>query len=717
VAEAQVRIKIADSERGVVAEVSVDNVVVRVEAESLRKLREKVLSKKFAAEAAKKYFHEKRPKEVDEYLRLITLKDEITEAYAEAEKAYLRSKTLLTEEFTIPSEARVFLAKTLYVAYDYITQIWQGGRLLKVNGGTETFDMLARKQVGLAVSAGGEARSTSYRDFLESYGLNPDEAFALALERVPTLWLYVTDDKRLIITDSFFKLGEVEGYLYKASADEIREIIEKLSQTDRERILSILGKTFGLKEGENYDTLSEITFFLRKSLSNEIVDYYMAQDRWHNILEKAKPKDGADPFIYEFYSSYALPYFRPFDSPHALLFTPTRRGKTTLARAVQGDEPVAHATATSLIGGIDPSTKRPTIGALHGRDIVLQVESLEVNVADETLRYTLDYMALGFSRREVGLHRIVCYGTAPLVFTGNTLSGKVEQFSNSVRLLLSNPEALGSRTIFFYLPYLREANPVAFNNEFFKAWKIIRGVRSNARLKKLLRKIWEQPSVENWLKEKVEFPSKVNDKIEEVEDKGLGFLSTYLRNVFMHSSRRIKALALNNVLLAKLPEVWSGTLSISELLDEAAESKHEMFKEKMVASLGYLVGDLRFATKAELLATLPYYARVTIYAIARWYNEHLEAIQGPVEVPLSNEDVRRYIAEAIDTRKWSTPKILSMLRKKILIISENKLLNELLAFTLKGNDIVAKIPKDSKLTALSPSELEELLELKPREKS
>ena len=492
--------------------------------------------------------------------------------------------------------------------------------------------------------------------------------------------------------------------------------MEKLSQTDRERILSILGKTFGLKEGENYDTLSEITFFLRKSLSNEIVDYYMAQDRWHNILEKARPKDGADPFIYEFYSSYALPYFRPFDSPHALLFTPTRRGKTTLARAVQGDEPVAHATATSLIGGIEPGKNKPTIGVLHNRDIMLQIESVEVNVADETLRYALDYMALGFARREVGLHRIVCYGTASLVFTGNTLSGKIEHFSNSIRLLLSNPEALGSRTIFFYLPNLKEANPAAFNNEFFKAWKIIRGVRSNARLKKLLRKIWEQPSVEKWLKEKEKFPSKVNDKIEEVEDKGLGFLSTYLRNVFMHSSRRIRALALNNVLLTKLPEVWSGTLSISELLDEA-DSKHEMFKKMMVASLGYLVGDLRFATKAELLATLPYYARVAVYAVARWYNERLEAIQGPVEISLSNENVKRYIAEAIDTRKWSTPKILSMLRKKILIISENKLLNELLTFTLKGNDIVAKIPKDSKLTALSPSELEELLEIKPREKS
>ena len=705
-AEAQVRIKIADSGEEVAAEVHVDNVVVVEKAATLKALREKLLSDRFVAKIASKYYAAKGLT-IEEFAWLaLKLKGEIERAYIAAEDAYLKSKTLSVEEATIPEEAKVFLDKLLYIAYEYKTQLWQKGRLLKING-LETYEILAEKSAGIMVS-GNESKTVSYRTILESYGLSPEEAYTIALERKPILWLYITDDGRVIVSDSNFRLGFVQGYLYKLTSKQLSEIIEKLNPIDKEKIWNLFRNK--LKIEESYDELARISFFLTRGLSDDVLDFWLQPSQWEKVLEEAFPKGGADPFIYRFYRGQTLPSFRAYDSPHSLLFTPTRRGKTTMAKAVQDDEPVANATPTSLVGGIEPSSKKPVIGLLHGRDVMLQIEELETNTANETARYLLDYMALGFTRRIAGLHSFLCYGTASLVFTGNTIGGGIEKFNNSVRLLLSNPEALGSRTLFFYLPYLREANPAAFGYEFNRAWKVIKGVRSNPRLKAKLRMLWENPKVEDWLRVKMEFPDGVYDRIDDVEERGFKFLATYLRNVFTYSSRRLRALALRSILLARLPELWRGTLDLDETLGEAWEEA-EYFANKMVASLGYLVKDVAFAKQAELLATFPHYVRAVVYALAKWYNNHAEAIQGEVEISLDNEEVRKHISEILDPKKWSISKIRSQLRRKIADLSENPVLQEFLTFTIKDDSIVIKIPENTRFRSLALSELETYLKI------
>jgi len=702
------RVTISESEGRFVAEVSMDGVAITEEADTLRTLHEKLRSKEFFQKFFEKFFEEKKPSSLSDYADLIfDFQNRLNAAFEKALLEYLRLHTK-AEEFSVPNEASVYLAKLLYVAYEYVTLLWQDGITLRLNGGRETYDILAFKQVGL--SANGE--TISWRDVLEKHGLDPSKPYNVTLERTPYLWFYLTDDMRLIISDSYFKQGLATGYLSGASPEKLREIFENMNSVDRANLFREIERKFKINPEEGLEKLAEVTFFLKKGLSDEVLDYFLQPEVWNRVLEKAFPKGGADPFIYKFYGSYVLPFFRIIDSPHALLFTPTRRAKTLMAKSVQDDEPVSDASPASLIGGIDPSSKKPVIGVLHSRDIMLQVESLETKSANETLRYALEYMANGFSTRLVGLNTIRCSGTAPLVFTGNTLSGRVEEFSDTVRLLLSNPEALGSRTLFFYLPRLAESRYSMFNEEFHKAWKIIKGVRSNRKLKRLLRKIWESFEVETWLQGKVEFPDKVESSIEALEERGFGFLATYLRNVFKYSSRRLRALALNNVLLKHLPEIWFNKLSLNEVLEEAEETL-EYFKGMMIASLGYLVSDIGLATSWEIVASLPYYIRAVIYAASRRLNEQLDAKGDIVEMGFNDEALRNHILNIIDTKKWSYRKIEELLRKKIPELHENTLLRELgISFTIKDNEVVIQLRRDGIIAKLAPSEIEELLQIK-----
>ena len=636
----------------------------------------------------------------------------IVKQLEEKAKELLRKGKIIIKEFTTPSETTLYLKKLLHVVYNEIIEVWQNGYLTIIDEGTpransQIYDIINNRKVA-EVYYGDYAEQVSWRTILEKYGIDPDTPYIVRVKRIPWYFFYITDNNRLVITDRHYKLGYVKCYVNICTKEKIAKIFEEITDIDLNTLSTIIRKHLKLKVGKeeiDYEKLAERTYIAEEQLEDNVLDYFLEPTTWNNVLEKAFPRD-LDPLIRETYKGETLPFTNIQYSPHLIIYTNTKAGKTTLANAI--NKAYANVTPITLIGGVDPKTKTPTPGVIHGQDVMIQIESLESKSADETLRYALTYMSHGFVSRAVGLHDISSVGTAPLVFTGNTLSGSLAEFQNSLKLLINNPEGLGSRTILFYKSNCREAKNIP-NEEFNNAWKIIRGVRSNRKLKSKLRKIWNHPKVREFLLEDVKLPEEVKINIETLP-KEYSYVQIYLKNMVKYCSWRLRALALNNVLLDYLPKIWFNNIEnvVDEIIEEA-EEKLEVFKGFLIYSIGQIVKDVKLIEQGEILSTLPYYVRVVIYGIAKYVNEHGEFLDNEFVISLDEFEVRKSIEEKLK-RGWRISRIKDYIRRNILTLQTCTVLKDFGIEFIIAEDVKVKVNKEQ-IGKIALSELESKIQI------
>ena len=613
------------------------------------------------------------------------------------------------------------IEKLVHVVYNEVIELWQFGTTVIIDTGSpkqnrEIFQLIKeRKVVGVGTAEEGITQTTSWRDLVKEYGIDPELPFSVKLKRTPYYYFYMTDDRKIVVSNKALLLGNANVYVRIANRDEIAKIFDSLTHADYYLLMNRLGRELKLKavfaDGTlDYGLLAERTYIAEEHLEDDVLNYFLQPTTWKKVLEKAFPTT-VDPFIREFYKGYALPYFNIEYSPHSLIFTNTKAGKTTYGNAV--NKAYSDVTAVTLAGGYvkEGRASRPRQGIINRQDVMVQIENLETKSAAETLRYCLEYFTHGIIRRGSGTFEIISYGTAPLVFTGNTLSEKVGEFQNTINLLVSNPEALGSRTIFFYMP---DCKPLEVNTkEFNNAWQIIRGVRSNRKLKDKLRKIWNHPKVKEFLTEEVKIPEDVKTNIEALPD-DYEFLRTYLENSVKYCSRKLRALALNNVLLDYLPQIWFN--NVEEIIEEIigkAEEKTEVFKGYFLASIGKIVKDSRLVEAGKIIATLPFYVRVVVYAAAKYIQEYGEVLGEEFETTLDNEKIAAYIKEVQERKekKWSLSMIKKSIKNNILTLQTCSVLKDFgLEFIIVNGNIKIKVKKEA-LSKIPLSELEQILQL------
>jgi len=400
--------------------------------------------------------------------------------------------------------------------------------------------------------------------------------------KIPYLMIYKLDDGVGLSYNPLPTLGKVDARLYPLTRQKLDELKAELGRDYDKLIRSIQGALkigSGKKEdeegGEDEELLREIARHvyiietgLRDSevrrLLNDLPEFLKL---WNSIE--------ADPFIKEFYRAMILPWFTPAYLPHTLLITPTNTGKSSLYEWAIGEKALTDVSPITLAGGIDPDTRKVFLGILHGRDKAIQIESLESNTARETVSLLVNYMKSGSVRRGVAGKVFETEGSSPLILTGNPHKvGRAYRLQDWLNKgLLKEPQPLGSRLLLFYL---EEAKPLKYIDNAYSLLEPLREIASSSLIKRELRKVWDNPRIKSWLRE--------GDKPIELSiglGKELGDLSMYIETLAREYHVRLKALALNNVLVDYLDKPDE---KIEEILDKAVE-KYKWFKQYLAISI------------------------------------------------------------------------------------------------------------------------------------
>ena len=424
---------------------------------------------------------------------------------------------------------------------------------------------------------------------------------------------------------SYTKLGHGmrEARLLPIKLRDMDQLKEELGPLYN-NLLSIIYKVYKVRE-EAREALAKVLpniYWVETGLSRDMVhqllrEYY----EYLKILNNIE----AIPLLREFYKSMILPWFNALYSPHALIVSPTNTGKSMLYRLMVGEDPYTDITPITLVGGIDPSSRRPVLGVLHGRTKALQIERLEAKTQGETISLLIDYMKSGIAKRGVGVKTIEARGTAPIILTGNPVGiGRALKIQDWIRLgLLKNPEALGSRLLLFYTEERRE---LKLPRELDKI-EVIREIGNSSYIIKKLRKIWLDPMVENWFREKDQI------YIEEIEEKeAIGDLYHYINVLTREFSPRLKALALNNILVDYMDKLNG---NIKEILEEAC-ARYEWFKKQLINSIELVLSEYgRIQSPTTLALNLPKLLIKMILGIDKYLKDKM-VLEERVEIPLKD---------------------------------------------------------------------------------
>lgn len=440
------------------------------------------------------------------------------------------------------------------------------------------------------------------------------------VETIPYLIVYKLENG-VGLSYTPLRLGTVEARLYPLTQQRLNELKEELGE-EYEELGKAVSSSLGLKteDGEDpFTSASRYVYIVETGLSNNEVrrllnEYTEFLKMWDSIE--------AEAFIKEFYRSMILPWFEPSYLPHTLLVTPTNTGKSTLYRWATGEDPFTDITPITLAGGIDPNTRKPVLGVLNGRDKALQIESLEANTARETVSLLVDYMKSGVVLRGAGGKVFKSKGSGPVVLTGNPHSiGRATRLQDWLSLgLLRNPQALGSRLLLFYID---RAKPLKYVNNAYSLLEPLREIVSSSLVKRELRKVWGSPKVDSWIKEG-DSPIELNVSL----SREMSDLQTYIETLAKEYHMRLKALALNNVLVDYLDKPGEKE---EEVLDKAVE-KYEWFKQYLVSSINNVLSEYGKAVsetdRAKLLPDLLQKAIIGIneYLNAKAVNEDKAAI-------------------------------------------------------------------------------------------
>ena len=637
-----------------------------------------------------------------------------------------------------PEKQPIVVKKVLHVVYREALIVWQEGKTVYIDTGDpirniKYRNLIVKKDImGIPVEVPEyeskekiKIENISWKDVLIEFGLDPEKPFEITgIARIPQYIFYITEDYRVVISRKRLTPGS-EVYLKPIISEvELERLFEKIPEYDRKIVFRKIAKMLPYEKELKKDIVSlkkqlvedGVLYITFEELSDNVVDYYLREDYWSLIVENAFPSNSIDWKIKLIYEGYALPYFSIEYSPHALIVKPTKAGTTTLAEAINKE--YDRVTAATLAGGYDPKLG-PQVGIVHGQDVMIQISFLETGTPDNPLDRALKYMQQGYTRIGAGLREITSKGTAPLVFTANPLSesqeGPTPQFQNMLSLLMSqaNSQALGSRMLIFYLKECKDAREIP-NPKFKEAHQIIDGIRNNAKVKRKLRMIWDHPKVIEWLRRR-----EVSEEEKKLEEKALTILESldnryrrlkiFLREVLRYHYWRLRALALNGVLLYKLPKIWREKdldNLIPEILEEA-EERYWKLKVLMIESIKNICRDTRYIDKKSYLKGLPEYVRVVVYAVVRYVQEYGDLVEGNI-IEKSIEDLKDYIKE-------KTKASISLIKQRIKKRLTDPLLSEFgISFRIMDNDVKVVVNKKriEPLTLLAPSELEETLMLK-----
>ncbi len=607
-----------------------------------------------------------------------------------------------TRIFAAPRKQEVFIKKLLKEVWKKVPQVVQDGktRVLCVDCSPDRAEDLMNAL---------KEKNDYAREILEALGLDPNKPIEgpLAL-MLPHLFIYETNSGDLIFSRTPLQEGLVELYLWPLAENELFDLLDDLPRFEDSEIIATLQRFFNIdiprKIRDDYSQLRSNVildaartgkiFLADRGLPEEYIRYYLNNDKWREIVEQAFSFDQIDLFIMNFYKSLAIPFPREFMdyAPHSLLFTNTNVGKSTLYELVTGEGALSSATPVSLAGGIDPKSKKPFKGIIHGRHKALQIEGLESGQEQETLKLLLDYMKRGVAERAAAGRIIKSVGASPIILTGNVRRTEKKRGLTFQALInmgaLSNPEALGSRALPFYLDGLVELRFSRHKRRIIEgAWEQIRAVTDSSTILRLVSSVWNNDIILSWLEEP-DLPLDV--EIQEIE--GYEDLVSYLKVVREEYYTRLKGLSLNAAIFDYLGELYEAKSTakwievIKKVLAKAQEY-YEFFKKYLVESIAELAEDYRrvAAVRWELL---PNYVKAFIEGVYRYVievnsgssaeftieldqlDEYIErAAEGRIKRP---RDAPRLIKKRIeDLIKGGYARILEKLGI-ILTISENK---------------------------------------------
>ena len=618
----------------------------------------------------------------------------------ERKKLHLESiKTLAA-----PRKQEIFIRRLLKEIRKKVPQVFQDGktRVLCIDCPMSQAHALIKVLSGESEYANPYGEVIDAKKILAAAGLDPDKPQEQPLILLlPHLFIYETSSGELIFSRIPLPEGEVSLYLWKMTLSDLHSLLEDLPQYEQEDIKAIIRKALKIAIAENDDSSiwsyaveTNKLFYADRGLPEKYIKYYLDKDKWKELAQLAFSFDQIDPFITNFYKSLAIPFPREFMdyAPHSLLFTNTNVGKSTLYELVTGEGALSSATPVSLAGGIDPRSKKPFKGIIHGRHKALQIEGLESGQEQETLKLLLDYMKRGVAERAAAGRIIKSVGASPIILTGNVRRTERKRGLTFQALInmgaLSNPEALGSRVLPFYLDGLVELRFSRRKKRIIEgAWEQIRAVTDSSTVLRLVSSVWNNDIILSWLEEP-DLPLDV--EIQEIE--GYEDLVSYLKVVREEYYTRLKGLSLNAAIFDYLGELYEAKSTakwievIKKVLAKAQEY-YKFFKKYLVESIAELAEDYRrvAAVRWELL---PNYVKAFIEGVYRYVievnsgssaeftieldqlDEHIErAAEGRIKRP---RDAPRLIKKRIeDLIKGGYARVLEKLGI-ILTISENK---------------------------------------------
>jgi len=438
---------------------------------------------------------------------------------------------------------------------------------------------------------------------------------------IPYLRAYKSGDI-IILSREPLPRGEISLRLRIPTEKELIKMFEEIPDIDVERlikeILAVLGIRYdyfikSINKGGTIELPTLVNHFIERystrivigerGLDKEYVDHYMMY--WRDHIERVFKLIDGDPLIITVYKAMILPYYGKGDwIPHLLLLTLTNAGKTYLYRLFVGRDPLSDATPKSLVASYSLEEKRIVRGILHGRHLAVQIESLESNTAKTLLAFLLDYMKSGIASRSLFGREVAVKGKAPVILTGNTVKIKKKAYTlqNWINLgLLKNPEALSSRLLIFYKDTKRLQ--VKNEKELEQLCKVIRELRDSSIVRNKLRQLWKLPEIENW----IETPDKLDIDIAMEEE--LGDLKQYFEGLKENVYKRLKTLALNNVLVDYLDQIYYNdtdyirNVLLPQILEDAQEV-YEILKVELIDSIKNIQLEYSFKDPTSIALSL-----------------------------------------------------------------------------------------------------------------
>jgi len=588
------------------------------------------------------------------------------EAPKSPEEPPLTEEAILRE---LPSKTKVFIDKEVFVIsnWRFILKLDSRKIIYIPQSPAEAYMLLDHYYMG--------NREEAVKYILEKRGLGETGVKAVieSIEPIPFLYVYLLNKNYIGLSPIKLGLGELEARLKPFTLEDYDRLREELGPEFNRlgpRIAKALGIKYDPRSQEPISEARQFIFWIERGIPEDILEkllkvvYPKAIELWDKLE--------AHELLRAIYKAMILPWPRGEDLPHLLLITPTRSGKSGLYYLATGEEPYINATSVSLIGGYDANSRSFIIGKLNGRDIALQIESIETDKARDLAEYLIEYMRAGKTRRSVLGRDIQVEGSAPLIFTGNPAGEgkrgvKLQDWINYG--LLKNPEALGSRLLLFYLI---EAPRIDSIPEELKAkMRIIWEIARSSQVKRLIAEKWDSPLVKDWLRE-----SDSPIPIPVYPNEALTTLFQYLNELAKHYWRGLKALALQIAIANNLHRL--GEIAEEDLITEA-DKTYLLLKDYLVKSIEIAVSDISKNAYSDInvrVKTWPNLLQKALIGINDILNKRAIG-SGKAEIPLT--EILKALGEKglIKLRPSSNPYSSYNIRLKQYMKAKEKELEEI----------------------------------------